>query len=439
MATQNPQRLVYLAALCSLKIKNVYNRAVKIDDLYKRQLTYIRTKEEQFVMPFLKFAGKRAHEVSAEKPELPLFLLPDIMGSEKCFTYLIPKLLEENPRLTIYAWKDSRIESGRNNPATIEEISKEITQSINKHLVQNMPCLIGGYSFSGPIAVRVAQLQKDDHQRNTAVCILDSPVPNKSQGYLRPDNTEATQDLVAIMNAAATLSGLTQKMADKKFDSKKTIEQQLGDIFSDLHGVNEQANAELGNLSKFTAYHRIVKQNLKALKACPLDPSKTKVDHILVASTSETMKKYQLNEKLGWGAYVADEKHIGTTSSDGAHTELLGDDNDELPVVMTKFFGGRTLEYHQALASSVTLKQSMLIKQSSKLKLEALEDSDSDAENRSTTSNSDSNSSSPTVSPRSQTKVSQQSTVVWPSLWHHDDKSAANQPTVRVAAKLGQS
>src|SRR3990167_4743132 len=260
--------------------------------------------------------------VSAGLP--PIFLIPGIAGNPRELRHLADALQKDQPQRPIFLFQDPRFTDDPANAWSFARLCATIEQEMcDRH--PNGPYFIVGYSLGARLAAEVAQ-QLKLKGREVAPYLIDAPAPQLAKAYLRPGNTLATQDLVAMINYVSSLCG---------HDPMSVPTDELSQIshYEIPDQVHILATRLLTNPSLqhplVDTYLRIVSENIENLRTTDMWPCPKpsgKLDQLAIAVTKPTCEKYGCNIAESWRTYAKLEQ-LNCSYSEHTHSSIIDEAN----------------------------------------------------------------------------------------------------------------
>ena len=238
-----------------------------------------------------------------ERP--PIFLIPGISGNCIELLHVAQNLKqkskdEQGPR-QVYIFHDPRLSSENTKNFSLAELIHIITEEI-KELYPKGPYYIAGYSFGASLSTLVAENLKNKNNE-VALCVLDSPSPQKIQDRLLNEQKEVTEELVSIIAYLAKLSGLQSRTLPKYSEdilftlSQMPLSDRIKQI-SSPYTINQT----------MLRYLEIVEQNLEGLKTINTKQTHT-IDYLTLIVTLEMQEKYHHQVIESWKEYSSELTH----------------------------------------------------------------------------------------------------------------------------------
>lgn len=244
--------------------------------------------------------GEVAHAIISQPDQIPVFLIPGIFRNPREMTAVAEQLYKSyNGTRPIYIYEEAN--------------ERKATTDLNDTLAAlratlpygPIPYLLVGYSDGCRLAVNAAKALSDDGQ-NAQTCVIDGASPAIVGQFFNEHTSESITDIIAILNYAADLCGLDEKINLNENDIKKLINITLECRFEELSNLMEDLNlrATADNINKFLSYAEIVKHTLSANQPQENTSANNsgKAEKIIAFFTNSTKLKYRLpiDSKGGW-------------------------------------------------------------------------------------------------------------------------------------------
>lgn len=251
--------------------------------------------------------------------QIPLFLIPDILGNGTQYRELIEELRanrdnHKGDNRPVFVWCDPLLvpdEKRTDLPGkklNLQEQAQLIAECMQECLPGgSAPYLIAGYSYGCSLAALTAEILTND-QNPTHVYLIDGPSPECSKKYFSHPSVDMTTDLINIVRKAMELSS-SPPLSDEELSTLfvsdldnllKLTPQECLDVLQKKALGNEFSNRV--HKETFLQYMHIVKQGIENLINAPSIPKK-KTHKLVSLITDETAIKYQ-EEHGGWEKYT---------------------------------------------------------------------------------------------------------------------------------------
>ncbi|HEU5281656.1 MAG TPA: thioesterase domain-containing protein [Gammaproteobacteria bacterium] len=253
---------------------------------------------------------------------VPIFLIPGIHGKSHELTPLAQALLTQSPHRPVYIYNYDPTQSSIKKEPTLVEQAKIIADQINDLMkMSTMPFALGGFSYGCMLAVEVAKLAPN---KRIPVFLLDGVAKEATRKYYL--SAEATHDMVAIVNSAAKMCGITPatitpesiRILSNSVDPVRRLENLHGCVVkSNTHPETNPTTADSFN-SPLTPYLQIlatVKHNFRCIRNSIDETLPETLPQLYLLLTNETKQKANLADG-GW------RKHAQQLYSLAGHPEL---------------------------------------------------------------------------------------------------------------------
>lgn len=269
-----------------------------------------------------------------DNKNIPIFLLPGILGKGDELTNLATALAEQYPNHPIRIWRDDKwtqSSSDQKKSRLSEVIAQEILDKMPKGEDQPTSCLLIGYSYGGMDAAITASLLAKEGIKATVIA-LDSPSVTVTQKRLS-DSTDRIHDLIDITTYFATMNALigdpkkltlpTATDLKDKVETATSLENEIQIVTEQLfekNNITPDTNSK--NYKNFQKCLSVVTDNLTTLQSAnlPTNEDLTVVPFML----AQTCKKYKCKEDGGWentsNKIIIEEKEVD-------HLSLLENNN----------------------------------------------------------------------------------------------------------------
>lgn len=276
----------------------------------------------------------------------PIFIFPGILGNDgevKSLATFLHEISDDKERLIVAHRAETVLDVENTEVVSLNSEIPKFTNEAKNIVSKSFPLILIGYSYGCTQAV-LAGLQLKNEGYDPHIVLIDGVAPDLSKPYYQRRSTNALDDVVKILNYAATSASLKEiSISPHQYASLKesSLEEQFTQVKKMILNHNKSADQDLRDI--FINYYNTAKARLKVLIFQQYPAPTSKLDTMNLLILNNTMNKYQ-TQTGGWDKYCNNLNVINATAIqkkyeklannkdylnffDREHTEILKENN----------------------------------------------------------------------------------------------------------------